>query len=341
MKNFTKLMMAGMLVGGFAMTANAQLNVVETVDLSVSQVYNSDYVPEQYEIDAAKVLGLLGCASLDDANVVSLDAEGQVLEQTGNNGYWYNAEGEVAGWGDGAWFIEYQAEYPDAWSVGNHPQALSSEGECNIGFAYGDKVVLYNVTVTIEAVDLGGVTVVEDWGLYYTNAPKADYATAELPFDAAAVQEVLGVEALTGAMIVSLEDGSIAVSTANNGGYWFGYEGEVTNWGSTAAFFLEPNNPDNVTAFNVGTYPDCEAVETEINIGFMNEDGEAVMFTVAVTIGPDETYDAGAGVESLISDMEAGMKVYNLQGVKMNVNSLNELGSGIYVVNGKKVMVRK
>ena len=344
MKNFTKVMMAGMFVGGFAMTANAQVNVVETIDLQVKQTVVEGYESTSYSIDAAAIAEKLECTSLEaeGVSVVSLDEEMQVLAQSGNNGYWYNADGEVCMYGpDAVWFIEYHPdEDPNVLYVGNMPGLTSAEGECNIGFAYNDNVVLYNVSVVLEAVDYGEVSIVKEYDLIFSNKPSSvDYETAELPFDAEAAKAELGVEALTSDMLVSLdEDGNIVSPNANGIGYWYGYNGSVTPWGNDAAWWIEVNDPEDATSFLVGNYPECEEAEGECNLGFLS-DGKIVLFNVMVTINPDAEYEAGAGVESLVSDENAPLKVYNLQGVPQNVKDLKSL-KGIYIVNGKKVVLK-
>lgn len=47
-----------------------------------------------------------------------------------------------------------------------------------------------------------------------------------------------------------------------------------------------------------------------------------------------------AGVERVIDDMSGINVIYNLQGLKVKADALNNLPAGIYVVNGKKVLVK-
>lgn len=335
MKNSTKVMALAAMFGGFAMSANA-LNIVKTIDLDCVHTLNTSYEASSFAIDVAEVADLLGCSSIDEAAVVSLDSENQALPQTGNNGYWFNAEGQVCNWGDeAAWFIEYHED--SAWALGNMPNTAPVTGECNIGFAYNENVVLYNVTVTLEALDYGEVKVVKEIGLEYSNKPLADYATAALPFNAEEVKEALGCDVLTLEMVISMdEDGEIMGQTAN-AGYWYGYEGQVTGWGASAAWFIEVDDPGNINGFVVGNFPDCEEAEATCNIGFLY-DSKIVLFNVSVTINPDAEYGASTGIESLVND-NTELKVYNLQGVRINVKDLTSL-KGIYIVNGKKMVLK-
>lgn len=57
-----------------------------------------------------------------------------------------------------------------------------------------------------------------------------------------------------------------------------------------------------------------------------------------------EYVDASAGVANIAVETAAGFKVYNLQGMPVNVGGakdLNTLPAGLYIVNGKKQLIRK
>ena len=49
-----------------------------------------------------------------------------------------------------------------------------------------------------------------------------------------------------------------------------------------------------------------------------------------------------SGIEKVQADknIDTSKGIYNLQGVRMQATSLNDLPSGLYIVNGKKVFVR-
>ena len=44
--------------------------------------------------------------------------------------------------------------------------------------------------------------------------------------------------------------------------------------------------------------------------------------------------------DEAIDKIDTSKGIYNLQGVRMQATSLNELPAGLYIVNGKKVMIR-
>ena len=137
-------------------TPDAGVNVVKTIDLTASKAYSSDYASVPVKFDVDEVLSLLGCSLCSDLKVVSYDKDGNALNQTGNGGYWYNAQGEVDGWGNGAWYVEYYGNDKDAepedfdtfW-MGNHPQAQTANGTCSIALEYNGKAVVFNIHVVV------------------------------------------------------------------------------------------------------------------------------------------------------------------------------------------------
>lgn len=81
---------------------------------------------------------------------------------------------------------------------------------------------------------------------------------------------------------------------------------------------------------------DPTILPTRIILNLANYVGN-LYFTEATvyTLGNDTD-----GVEALEAADNGEVVVYNLQGVKQNVKSVSELAKGIYIVNGKKVLVK-
>ena len=115
--------------------------------------------------------------------------------------------------------------------------------------------------------------------------------------------------------------------------------------------FLQITNPDYATWLTTiapetsGILSSSENMST-FAIGMGNENfavpNNDVMFYSFVLL---DVAEYGA-VESIISDSDNGLyKVYNLQGVNVmnteNKADLNNLDKGLYIINGKKVVVRK
>ena len=134
---------------------DGKISVVTSHNIAVTHEASKGYDATFIEFDANEVLSLLGCLSLDDLEIISLNSEGEVEDQTDNNGYWYNLDGEVCTWGSEnfAWYIEYWGEDEETpgnvFSFGSNPEVTSADGSCNVGFAFNGKAVMYNVQVTI------------------------------------------------------------------------------------------------------------------------------------------------------------------------------------------------
>ena len=274
--------------------------IVKTIDMTVNVEANDGYIPTPAVFDAADVAAALGASSITLAKVVSYDANGDFLDYTANNGYWFTQSGEVGSWGEGALcFIEYwggdeeDAETNSSWQVGPFPGVNNMSATTKIGFWYNNNVVMFNLNVVIgegggngnddpQAVDV--VSFLE----LSVNVPANDgYVPVTLPFDASAVEAALGVPASECSVVSLNEDGSIISTTANNG-YWYSMEGEVCGWGEGALCFIEYHgdekdaSDEEKSSFNVGPFPEATG-SAVVQIGFMH-DMKVVLYDVNVTV---------------------------------------------------------
>lgn len=191
-----------------------------------------------------------------------------------------------------------------------------------------------------EFCQMGGV-VNEDGEMvpriYRFNIPGKTFEVLENPKPTAAPKQVL-------------PNGTLIVST--------GVREVPTSWillpGSTEFLtvpeFLEADYPEiaqNIKEnFGGGTGIVCSSYDMTVMAGGMtledltNYDDEGPYYFYSYIL----TDLAPAGVESLVAEPEDGVyRVYNLQGLKMletkNVDELNSLPKGIYVVNNKKIKI--
>lgn len=131
--------------------------VVGTIDLDVELAPSDAYPITNLPFDAAAVQDLLGCSSISLVKVVGYGADGEFAPYSANNGYWFNIDGSIGSWGEGAgWFIEYHGDSDEAtdeertsWAVGPFPGVAGVSGTSQIGFWYNAKVVMFNVNVTV------------------------------------------------------------------------------------------------------------------------------------------------------------------------------------------------
>lgn len=132
--------------------------LVGTIDLDVIAPPYDNYTVTYVPFDEAAVRDLLGCSSMSLVKVVGYDANGEFVPYTADNGYWFNLDGSIGSWGEGAgWYLEYHGDSDEAtdvertsWNFGNFPGVTRAQGQSQIGFWYNAKVVMFNVNVTIE-----------------------------------------------------------------------------------------------------------------------------------------------------------------------------------------------
>ena len=109
-------------------------------------------------------------------------------------------------------------------------------------------------------------------------------------------------------------------------------------------FGIADSQPENI----VEETPYPFSIELSMNNVKNVNDSEVIVllinYTTGLIVNADKVKLGGAGVESLVAEPTDGIyKVYNLQGVKVletkDTNNVNTLPAGIYIVNGKKVIL--
>lgn len=272
--------------------------VVKTIDMEVNVEANDSYKATPALFDAADVAAALGASNITLAKVVSYDANGDFLDYTANNGYWFSQNGEVGKYGENSgWFIEYwggddaDAEANSSWMVGPFPGVTDVAATSKIGFWYNNNVVMFNLHIRIG--EGGGnddpqiADVVSFLELSVNVPANNDYVPVSLPFDAAAVEAALGVPASECEVVALNDDGSIIANTANNG-YWYALDGTTCGWGEGALCFIEYHgneaeaSDEEKSSFSVGPFPEAKGA-TMVQIGFMH-DMKVVLYDVNVTV---------------------------------------------------------
>lgn len=130
-------------------------DIVSTTALSLDIMLDpaAGYMPTPLEFDLNKALSDLGCSSLYDANMVTLDENGQyTMSLNADSGFWMDKSGPRGSWGDNAsvW-LSYGMCEDNEIGVCLMPGATEVGDEYNhtFGFMYEGKMVLYNITVNV------------------------------------------------------------------------------------------------------------------------------------------------------------------------------------------------
>lgn len=119
-----------------------------TLTKSTSQAVSAGYGGGVLEITEAEVAALIEGTP---ENWYVLDTEGN-MNYTANGGFWYNANGEVCAYADGAFFIEPGDAFPSM-NTGIHPgnvtAAATFSGSFRIANPESGKHVTVNATITV------------------------------------------------------------------------------------------------------------------------------------------------------------------------------------------------
>lgn len=132
---------------------NLNGEIIGTFDLAVEHQAAKAYDPTFLEIPS-DAKSMLGCNSFSLCKPVAYDENGEFVEWTAGNGYWYDTTGAIGTWGDSAgWYIEYHGdedpELENTFSVGSFPGKTGISGVSRIGLLYNGKVVMFNVNVSL------------------------------------------------------------------------------------------------------------------------------------------------------------------------------------------------
>lgn len=141
-------------------------SVVNTYDVDVTIQHSSDesvWPSEIVEFDIDAVLEDLGLSSTTDLEIIGVASDGSYTQDfTANSGFWYNSDGEIDEYANGAFYIEYWGndadnlvDYPEDASllyIGLMP--VTFEGgesfDVQFGLMSGNSIVMLNVHLEVE-----------------------------------------------------------------------------------------------------------------------------------------------------------------------------------------------
>ena len=239
-------------------TINADLVLEYTAEVTISSTsYDGVSVP----IDCDKIAELFGISKEDllaslgnDETGTPKDVVGFAIEGTTHAdnmtmtntgaawGHWWDADGNVIGWGDGAMtFAEFDPE-EGAFNVGQFPGRLTDGQTIKFieALKYQDKRAAVVITLVAKGLEEVKASVVSTQKLSLETPPNDTYEPIEVPgFDAAKVLSDLGVASFDEvAWVATNADGSYAQEySADAPGFWYDKEGFAGSWGDNASVF--------------------------------------------------------------------------------------------------------
>lgn len=298
------------------------------VELEEGGVYEG--VP--VEVDYAAIAEALGC-SIAETTVVGYKPNGDITDvYTAGNGFWYNYEGQISAYADGSVFAELWAgeDADDMIHVGQYPDRLEGGDEVTVAFClmHEGKLAEVNITVKIKAAAVLAGDIVYTENVSMTMEADNGYTPVPVVVNEEAISAAIGCP-IADSMFVSYKDGELTKRYTGDGlMFWYDKDGNIGSWGENASIYVGFNEAELVVAQMPNTF--ANGGKVTVVFGFLNEDKVAVVnLTYEV---PGEGWTAVEAVEA------TGVKtVYNLQGMKMNAE---QLPAGLYIINGKKVMVK-
>ncbi|MDX8338982.1 DUF4859 domain-containing protein [Draconibacterium sp. IB214405] len=202
-------------------------------------------------------------------------------------GHWWDANGDLTAWGEDAMvFAEFYVEN-GYFSIGQYPGHLV-EGQ-TVKFI---EALKYNETrvaivITVNAVAAGQITadVVSEQDLTIDVTAKSVYDPDPLEFDLQTVLSDLGIDSLTEATFIGVnEDGSYATEAVTGYGFWYDFNGFVGSWGDDASVYTNYGDFE-ANQISIGQYPDhlAEGETYLIKYGFM-ANNKIVMLNITINV---------------------------------------------------------
>lgn len=253
--------------------------IVNTINLSVSMNPRTGYDSDALPFDRAQVLSDLGISSLDDAQIISVNADDSYAQEgTANNGFWYDLDGYPCSYGNNnGIYIEYHGLGSnadpadlDVLYVGQMPNALEVGFNKTFKYAFmaNNKIVMLNIAVEITAYQdpetppAGSpVDIVET--LTFTKPYDTDYIAVSED-----VKELLrnAFKMTTYQIFSALNSGDLKVymqtegtepayTGSGAGEYWIDGQGDVTEY-ATGVLYIGLSASETGLVIAGGNHPD-------------------------------------------------------------------------------------
>lgn len=232
---------------------NADLILEYNVEFYISA---NSYDGAEVALDVEKIASFFGldcdqmCADLDEGtgDVVPFAIEGSThADNMGGStsgtywGHWWDADGNVCNWGEGAMlFTEFYGE-DRILNVGQYPGHLTAGQTLKVieALKYGDKRVA--VVLNVTPMERGEVvaTVVGTSEIAIALPPQTDYSSNPLALPADEICANLGIGSMADAQFLALNaDGSYCQETDDGWGFWMDKEGYKGGWGENASVMV-------------------------------------------------------------------------------------------------------
>lgn len=324
--------------------------VVSTITVNQDVDAEPNYTEQTITFDGDAVATALGC-SLAEATLVGVVTEEPMdftKMYTANNGFWYNASGEICNWGvEGfSYYFEYRVPGSNDFTFAFSDAAIIEDGQVfktKLGFAYEEKVVILDINLTAIEPEVPDFVVEYTGNVSLTADANNEYTTTPVEIDTEAICAAIGCAMDEAGIVAQNSDGEFVVTPNADGiGFWYNGDGDVQNWGEGCTMFIQYRgnladaDEDDANHLYVGQYPEgCKPGESyDATFGFKFENKVALV-KVTLTINGEKE-----GVDEVIANDNSNNRIYNLQGIEVKAEK-NNLPAGLYIIGGKKVLIKK
>ena len=309
-------------------TYEVVLEDVKVTDMAVETVISAEVM--------AEIVELLGVPA-SELTFQLVDTTGVHTNYNGNAGevlFWVDLEGNLSNWGvNNKFFLKYDAEAQTITST----QYGVAEGDVlnatvRLANAEGDYVVV-KLTESIfvsPIINIADFEVVSTITVKHVEATGVTYSGNTASFDPISTAAALGVASLDEAeqYILNVTTGNLVANTTDG---WRDANGDAAKWGTEGGVCVKIQQPSSGSIDYIGCI-DTTHQHGEVYTAkwaFVHE-GKAVVIEVVIIF---ET----AGIDN-IEALENAV-IYTISGKRVQ-GDVKSLERGIYIVNGKKVLVK-
>jgi hypothetical protein len=314
--------------------------------INVERMEKQGYAAQRGTVDFTEALAFLGIESVGEAKLSIMNAtDGTLIDDYAPFDGWFNRSGDAENWGNNSsvcvkFFQALDGGEFDICDMGNrNVPAVGETFTAKWALQANGKTVVYTINVTFteyKEVEYKP-EIVKTIQIQHMELAETAYdeSGAAPTFDVQEVCEALGIENIYDAKtyIVNVTTGNFVENTTDG---WRNIDGDAELWETAlTGFCLKLNDPGS------GVFDYSGAHDTNFKVGDtyvakwgIVYDEKAVVLEVIITFVDAETL----GIRDINADDLSNANIYTVNGVK--VNTANRLQKGIYIVNGKKIVVK-
>lgn len=335
-------------VGWFSFK-NVKYEAVPTtleIPVSAERYEGIGYDPQNLEVDVTEALEFLGISALSEATAVGINmTNDSIITDVAQYDGWRNIDGDFLGWTSNPsvcvknYLSNGYFEICDKGLDGGTIPAVGESFTCKWGLQANGKTAVYVITINFVEQPVVKYDIIKTITVPVSLQEKSSYddgVTTTASFDVNEVVEALGAPDIASCdrYLVNVSDSSFVTDTSDG---WRDANGDMATWGTTAGVCVQMHDEYVASGtFNFVGCIDQSHVAGEVYHALMafvyNE--KAVLVDVTITFITEEE---AVGIQNLTNgESLKNAAIYTISGQRVN----NVTKGGIYIINGKKVLMK-